>query len=117
MGFSNGNLTSKAVKVEKGDRGKTGQGFSLTVDSHFNIKNKRLTNFSPPVDDHDVTTKKFVADLVKIKARTTYVKNELAKKVKKSTLSDYVLKLDLNTTISDLNSHIRLKYSYISYQT
>ena len=31
MGFSNGNLTSKAVKVEKGDRGKTGQGFSLTV--------------------------------------------------------------------------------------
>ena len=99
MGFSNGNLTSKAVKVEKG---KTGKGFSLTVDSHFNIKNKRLTNVSPPVDDHDVTTKEIVADLVKTKAGTTYVKNELAKKVNKSTLSDYVLKSDLNTTISDL---------------
>ena len=61
MGFSNDNLTSKAVKVEKGD---SGEGFSLTVDSHFNIKNKRLTNVSRPVDDHDVTTKNFVADLV-----------------------------------------------------
>ena len=29
MGFSNGNLTSKAVKVQKGDRGKPGEGFSL----------------------------------------------------------------------------------------
>ena len=106
MGFSNGNLTSKTVKVEKGDRGETGQGFSLTVDSHFNIKNKRLTNVSPPVDDHEVTTKKFVADLVKTKAGTTYVKNELAKKVNKGTLSDYVLKSDLNTTISDLNTTI-----------
>ena len=103
MGFSNGNLTSKAVKVQKGDRG---QGFSLTVDSHFHIKNKRLTNVSPPVDDHDETTKKFVADLLKTKAGTTYVKNELAKKVNKSTLSDYVLKSDLNTVISDLNKTI-----------
>ena len=103
MGFSNGNLTSKAVKVQKGDRG---EGFSLTVDSHFHIKNKRLTNVSPPVDDHDVTTKKFVADLLKTKADTSYVKNELAKKVNKSTLSEYVLKSDLNTTISDLNKAI-----------
>ena len=103
MGFSNGNLTSKAVKVEKGDRG---EGFSLTVDSHFHIKNKRLTNVSPPVDDHDVTTKNIVADLLKTKAGTTYVKNELAKKVNKSTLSDYVLKSDLNTAISDLNKAI-----------
>ena len=106
MGFSNGNLTSKAVKVQKGDRGKPGEGFSLTVDSHFHIKNKRLTNVSPPVDDHDATTKKFVADLLKTKAGTTYVKNELAKKVNKSTLSDYVLKSDLNTVISDLNKTI-----------
>ena len=29
MGFSNGNLTSKAVKVKKGDRGKPGVGFLL----------------------------------------------------------------------------------------
>ena len=103
MGFSNGKLTSKAAKVQKGDRG---VGFSLTVDSQFHIKNKRLTNVSPPVDDHDATTKKFVADLLKTKARTTYVNNELAKKVNKSTLSDYVLKSDLNTVISDLNKTI-----------
>ena len=37
-----------------------------------------------------------MADLVKTKAGTTYVKNELAKKVNKSTLSDYVLKSDVN---------------------
>ena len=41
MGFSNGNLTSKAVKVQKGDRGKPGEGLSLTVDSHFHIKKNR----------------------------------------------------------------------------
>ena len=103
MGFSNGNLTSK---VQKGDKGKPGEGFSLTVDSHFHIKNKRLTNVSPPVDDHDATTKKFVADLLKTKAGTTYVKNELAKKVNKSTLSDYVLKSDLNEAISEINKAI-----------
>ena len=101
MGFSNGNLTSKAVKVEKGDRG---EGFSLTVDSHFNIKNKRLTNVSPSVDDHDVTTKTFVADLLKTKAGTTYVNNELAKKPNKkyvnsvvsSSLQDYYTKAEID---------------------
>ena len=108
MGFSNG--TSKTDKrVEKGGhgpRGDRGIGFHLTVDSHFHIKNKRLTNVSPLVDDHDATTKKFVADLLKTKAGTTYVKNELAKKVNKSTLSDYVLKSNLNKAISDLNKAI-----------
>ena len=96
MGFSNGNLTSNAAKGERGDKGERGEGFSLTVDSHFHIKNRRLTNVSPPINDHDTTTKMFVADLLKTKARTTYVKNELAKKVNKSILSDYVLKSDLN---------------------
>ena len=107
MGFSNG--TSKTDKrVEKGGHGHgpRGIGFHLTVDRNFHIKNKRLTNVSPPVDDHDATTKKFVADLLKTKVGTTYVKNELAKKVNKSTLSDYVLKSDLNQTISDLNKTI-----------
>ena len=80
MGFSNDNLTSNATRREKGERGKTGEGFSLTADSHFHIQNKRLTNVSPPVEDHDATTKKFVADLLKTKAGTTYVNNELAKK-------------------------------------
>ena len=85
MGFSNG--TSKTDKrVEKGGHGTQGDrgiGFSLTADNHFHIKNKRLTNVSPPVDDHDATTKKFVADLLKTKAGTTYVKNELQSQTKK----------------------------------
>jgi len=58
MGFSNGNLSSNARKGEKGDKGDRGEGISLTAESHFHIKNKRLTNVSPPIDDHDVTTKK-----------------------------------------------------------
>jgi len=105
MGFSNG--TSKAHKtVEKGERGRTGAGFHLTADNHYHIKNKRLTNVAAPVDDRDVTTKRFVTDLLKTKAGTTYVKNELAKKADKSKLSDYVLKSDFNKVISDLNTAI-----------
>ena len=105
MGFSNG--TSKTDKrVEKGGHGPRGIGFHLTVDRHFHFKNKRLTNVSPPVDDHDATTKKFVADLLKTKAGTTYVKNELGKKADKSKLSDYVLKSDLNEAISEINKAI-----------
>jgi len=50
MGFSNGNRTSKADKhktVEKGDKG---VGFSPTADNHYHIRNKRLTNVSPPIN-------------------------------------------------------------------
>ena len=106
MGFSNG--TSKTDKrVEKGrPQGERGIGFHLTAENNFNIRNKRLTNVGDPVEGTDATTKKFVAVLLKTKAGTTYVKNELAKKVNKSTLSDYVLKSDLNQTISDLNKTI-----------
>ena len=35
MGFSNGNLASKAVKVQKGDRGQPGQGFSFNSGQPF----------------------------------------------------------------------------------
>ena len=104
MGFSNGNLTSKAVKVEKGERGKTGEGSSLTADNHYHIRDKRLTNVSPPVEDHDATTKKYITDLLKVKAGTTYVNNEPAKKANKSTLGDYVLKTDLPSDVTDLNA-------------
>jgi len=81
MEFSNSNLTSNATRGEKGE----GRRLSLTAGSHFHIKNKRLTSVLPPIDDHDDTAKKYVADLLKGKAGTTYVKNELAKKVNKST--------------------------------
>ena len=96
MGFSNG--TSKTDKrVQKGGHGPKGErgiGFHLTAENNFNIRNKRLTNVSAPVEGTDATTKKFVTDLLKTKASTTYLKNELGKKADKSKLSDYVLKSD-----------------------
>jgi len=113
MGFSNG--TSKTDKtVEKGGQGDRGIGFSLTSDNQFHIRNKRLTNVSAPVHNDDAATKKFVTDLLKTKASTTYLKNQLDKKVNKSTLSDYVLKSDLNKAISDINKAITESNTFIS---
>jgi len=100
-GFSNG--TSKVDKRKTVERGQQGVGFSLTADNHFHLRNKRLTNVGVPVEGTDATTKKFVADLLKTKASTTYLKNELGKKADKSKLSDYVLKSDLNKAISEIN--------------
>ena len=60
-----------------------GIGFHLTANNHFHIRNKRLTNVSAPVEGTDATTKKFVTDLLKTKASTTYLKNELGKKADK----------------------------------
>ena len=80
MGYSNG--SSEIAKAQdtrqKGYKGPPGIGFSLTADEHYNIRNKRLTHVSAPVEYSDATTKKFVIDLLKTKAGTTYVKNELA---------------------------------------
>jgi len=109
MGFSNG--TSKTDKrVEKGKpqepQGERGIGFHLTVDNHFHIRNKRLTNVGDPVESTDAVTKRFVTDLLKTKASTTYLKSELGKKADKSKLSDYVLKSDLNKAISEINKAI-----------
>ena len=90
-------------------------GFHLTADNHFHIRNKQLTNVSAPVEGTDATTKKFVTDLLKTKASTTYLKNELGKKADKSKLSDYVLKSDLNKAISEILDN-RVKYNHISSQ-
>ena len=81
MGYSNGSSgeIAKAQDTrQKGYRGPPGIGFSLTADEHYNIRNKRLTHVSAPVDFYDAATKKFVIDILKTKAGTTYVKNELA---------------------------------------
>jgi len=75
MGFSNG--TSKVDKRKTVEKGEGGNGFSLTADNHFHIRNKRLTNVGVPVDGTDAVTKTFVTDLLKTKASTTYLKNEL----------------------------------------
>ena len=83
MGFSNGLLS---VKTEKGDKGYKGQGFRLTADQHSHLENKRLTNLAPPVDNNDAVTKKHLTDALKAKAGTNYVNKELAKKVNKSDL-------------------------------
>ena len=80
MGYTNGSsATAKAQDTrQKGYKGPPGIGFSLTADEHYNIRNKRLTNVCAPVEFSDATTKKFVIDLLKTKAGSTYVKNELA---------------------------------------
>ena len=80
MGYSNGsNATAKAQDTrQKGYNRPSAIGFSLTPDEHYHIRNKRLTNVSAPVDSSDAATKKFVTDLLKTKAGTTYVNNELA---------------------------------------
>ena len=77
MGYLNGHSNSieTSQKEEKGERG---VGFALTADEHYHLKGKRLTNVSAPVHNHDATTKKFVTYLLKTKAGTTYVNNELA---------------------------------------
>lgn len=79
MGFTNGTVKS-TNESEKGEKGDKGIGFSLTADQHYHLQNKRLTNVSPPVYQNDVTTKKYLTDLLKTKAGTTYVNNALAKK-------------------------------------
>ena len=71
-------ITASSETSQKGEKGDRGIGFSLTADEHYHIKNKRLTNVSAPIDNSDATTKKFVTDLLKTKAGTTYVNNELA---------------------------------------
>ena len=81
MGYTNGSsATAKAQDTrQKGYKGPPGIGFSLTADDkHYHIRNKRLTNVSAPVDYNDAATKKFVTDILKTKAGTTYVNNELA---------------------------------------
>ena len=83
MGFSNGLLSVRTERGEKGDRGK---GFRLTADQHFHLEDKRLTNLAPPVDKNDAVTKGHLTDALKAKAGTNYVNKELAKKVNKTDL-------------------------------
>ena len=81
MGYTNGSSGEMAKAQDtrqKGYKGPPGIGFSLTANEHYNIRNKRLTNVSAPVEYNDATTKKFVTDLLKTKAGTIYVNNELA---------------------------------------
>ena len=80
MGYTNGsNATAKAQDTrQKGYKRPSAIGFSLTADEHYHIRNKRLTIFPIQSILSDATTKKFVTDLLKTKAGTTYVNNELA---------------------------------------
>ena len=82
MGYLNGQ-----DKAHKGEKGEKGQGLALTADMNIHLNNKRITNLSAPVDSHDATTKKFVTDLLKTKAGTNYVNNELAKKASQSSVN------------------------------
>ena len=106
MGYLNchSNSSETSQKALKGERG---VGFSLTADEHYHLNNKRLTNVSAPVDNHDATTKKFVTDLLKTKAGTTYVNNELAKKASQSSVNKALAALNekvktLEATVGEL---------------
>ena len=65
---------------------------------------------SAPIDDHDVTAKKFVTDLVKTKVGTTYVNNELFRKPNNYTLSNYCSTNDLQTLASEFNAALHWHY-------
>ena len=90
---SQGAQRSSLMRHHKGERG---VGFSLTADEHYHLKGKRLTNVSAPVDNHDATTKKFVTNLLKNKAGTTYVNNKLAKKASQSNVNKALAALNNN---------------------
>ena len=113
MGHTNGqhDKQSRREKVKKGI------GLKLTPDNHFHLQNKRLTNISAPMDDHDAVTKKFVADLLKKKAATTYVNNELTKKANSSALKDYALITDLGTLAIEFNDALKGKVDYNDLET
>ena len=83
MGFSNGLLS---VRTEKGDKGDRGRGFRLTADQHFHLEDRRLTNLAPPVDKNDAVTKGHLTDVLKAKAGTNCVNEKLAEKVNKTDL-------------------------------
>ena len=76
-------VSSKSGKDLKGEKGEKGVGFQLTVDRHFHLENKRLTNLAPPVDKNDAVTKGHLIDALRAKAGTNYVNKELAKKANK----------------------------------
>ena len=57
-----------------------------------------------PIDDSDATTKKFVTDLLRTKAGTGYVNNELAKNANTTTLRNYALEKDLQALASEVST-------------
>ena len=119
MGHSNGqhDKPSRREKVKKGIGFKTTPGIKTTPDNHFDLQNKRITNISAPMDDHGAVTKKFVADLLKTKAATTYVNNELTKKANSSALKDYALITDLGTLAIEFNDALKDKVDYNDLET
>ena len=119
MGHSNGQheKPSRREKVKIGIGLKSTPGIKTTPDNHFDLQNKRLTNISAPMDDHDAVTKRFVADLLKAKAATTYVNNELNKKANSSALKDYALITDLGTLAIEFNDALKDKVDYNDLET
>lgn len=102
MSYTNGYITT-SINSQRGKHGERGIGFNLTNDNHFHINNRRLTNVSPPVNDNDAVTKKFMSNELKKKAGTIYVTNELNKKM--NTSNSYT-KTEINNTLAtkaDLN--------------
>ena len=106
MGYLNGHS-----RIETSQKSH-GVGFSLTADEHCHLNNKRLTNVSALVDNHDGTTKKIVTDLLKTKAATNYVNNELAKKARQSSVNKALAALNekvkkLEATVGELQKALK----------
>ena len=115
MGFLNGHWKNETGGAQSSSpmshRRERGVGFSLTADGYYYLKSKRLTNVSAPVDNSDATTKKIVTDLLKNKAGTTYVNNELAKKASQSNVNKALAVLnkkveELEATVCELKRRL-----------
>ena len=107
---SQGAQSSSLMRHHKRERG---VGFQLTTDEHYHLKDKRLTNVSAPVDNHDASTKKLVTDLLKTKAGNTYVNNELAEKAIQFNVNKALATLnkkvkELEATVSELQKEVLL---------
>ena len=94
----------------------------LTAEDHFHLQNKGLTNVALPLDNNDVTTKKYLPDLLKTKAGTNYVNNELAKKASQSNVNTALdLKADkfqltaLNNTVNTLDANKTNNADFVAF--
>ena len=116
MGFTNGQH-EKPSRVEKVKIKKSTPDIKRRPENHFDLQNKRISNLSAPMDDHDAVTKRFVTDLLKTKASTRYVNNELAKKTNSSALEDYALITDLGTLAIEFNDALKSKVNYNDLET
>ena len=102
-------LQTPAMIVKEEEKMKRVMDLLLPLINITIYKIKKCTNVSVPIDDSDATTKKFVTDLLKTKAGTGYVNNELAKNTNTTTLKNYALEKDLQALASEVSTALDYK--------